>query len=102
MIVVSDQFEVGGRQDQDGLLSDGAGGEVLGSEGSSVTVREGVGLGSDPFRSDAPFFAVRADAGLRSDGPFVAVREDAGLRSDSPFVAVNDDAVYAPMPPLSL
>jgi hypothetical protein len=101
MIVVSDQFEAGRRQDQDGLLSDGTGGEVSGSEGPSVTVREGAGLGFNaPFvgledaglRPDNPFVPVRADAGLRSDNPFVAVREDAGLRSDRPFVAVREDA----------
>ena len=101
MIVVSDQFEAGRIQDQDGLLSDGAGGEVSGSEGPSVTVREGAGLGFNaPFvgledaglRPDNPFVAVREDAGFRSANPFVAVREDAGLRSDNPFVAVREDA----------
>ena len=102
MIVVSDQFEAGRRQDQDRLLSDGAGGEVLGSEGPSVTVREGAGLGFNaPFvgledaglRPDNPFVAVSEDAGLRSDNSLVAVREDAGWRSDNPFVAVSEDAV---------
>src|ERR1700722_1279652 len=103
MIVVSDQFEAGRRQDQDGLRSDGAVGEVLGSEGPSVTVKEGAGLGFNaPFvgledaslRPDNP--SVREDAGLRSDNPFVAVSEDAGLRSDRPSVAVSEDAVLRP------
>src|ERR1700721_494998 len=96
MIVVSDQFEAGRRQDQDGLRSDSA-------EGPSVTVREGAGLGFNaPFvgledaslRPDNP--SVREDAGLRSDNPFVAVSEDAGLRSDRPSVAVSEDAVLRP------